>query len=108
VLAGVVGSGIMAAQPAGAGAAPTLFINAAATAASLYVLIATLQPVCGAPSPRRQRLALAARRTERRGPRTPDRGRCPCPRTTPHAVAHAANRTMVRFRARLVLGTAIA
>ncbi len=48
LLAGVVGSGIMAAQLAGGDAALTLLINAAATAALLYVLITAVQPVSGA------------------------------------------------------------
>ena len=48
LLAGVVGSGIMATQLAGGNAALALLVNAAATAALLYVLIATLQPVSGA------------------------------------------------------------
>lgn len=48
LLAGVVGSGIMAAQLAGGNAALALLVNAAATAALLYVLIATSQPVSGA------------------------------------------------------------
>ena len=48
LLAGVVGSGILATTLAGGNAALALLANAAATAALLYVLIAVLGPVSGA------------------------------------------------------------
>ncbi len=48
LLAGVVGSGIMATTLAGGNAALVLLVNASATAALLYVLIGVLGPVSGA------------------------------------------------------------